>query len=394
MSLSVTIPLGRRLPSRLYADIEGKLTYLSERIITATLVEAEGGQHSACFELDAPDPGLAGATQSLVERMARFFQDLPTEIAWESLCAPTYGGNALAGLEARGDLSRQGAGLYSLGPSLVLLKRMLEEDLDQIGLTLQAEVHIFPSLLSMEVLEKGGYFSSFPHHLTFASRVTRDLGVIGGIGGSGAKLTDAIDRALVAPEHALQPNLCFHCYALMEGRNLARNLVISCQGVCFRHEGIRFHGLDRLFEFTMREFVFLGDPDFVLAGRDQLMKLTQDLVQAWGLAARLETASDPFFADVYASRRLFQLATKAKYELLAPMPYEDKLLAIGSFNLHGEFFAKPFAIQSGDACAQTGCVGFGLERWLYAFLAQHGPDREGWPASVRDRFLGLAARPR
>ena len=30
----------------------------------------------------------------------------------------------------------------------------------------------------------------------------------------------------------------------------------------------------------------------------------------------------------------------------------------------------------------TGCVGFGLERLVLAFLAQHGLDRKQWPEAV------------
>ena len=32
--------------------------------------------------------------------------------------------------------------------------------------------------------------------------------------------------------------------------------------------------------------------------------------------------------------------------------------------------------------AESACMGFGLERWAYAFLAQKGLDRSRWPARV------------
>ena len=38
--------------------------------------------------------------------------------------------------------------------------------------------------------------------------------------------------------------------------------------------------------------------------------------------------------------------------------------------------------QGGQAIASC-CVGFGLERLVYAFLCQHGLDDSRWPASVR-----------
>jgi hypothetical protein len=32
----------------------------------------------------------------------------------------------------------------------------------------------------------------------------------------------------------------------------------------------------------------------------------------------------------------------------------------------------------------TGCTAFGLERWVYAFFAQHGTRPEAWPAAIRE----------
>ena len=40
------------------------------------------------------------------------------------------------------------------------------------------------------------------------------------------------------------------------------------------------------------------------------------------------------------------------------------------------------------SAAESGCVGFGLERWVYAFLSQRGLDRDAWPARVREAVAG------
>lgn len=31
----------------------------------------------------------------------------------------------------------------------------------------------------------------------------------------------------------------------------------------------------------------------------------------------------------------------------------------------------------------TGCVGFGLERWVIAFVSQYGVDPNNWPQKVK-----------
>ena len=57
-------------------------------------------------------------------------------------------------------------------------------------------------------------------------------------------------------------------------------------------------------------------------------------------------------------------------------------LAIGSINSHRSFFGETFGISRGDSPAFSGCVAFGLERWLYALLARFGPDPQRWPDAL------------
>jgi len=38
--------------------------------------------------------------------------------------------------------------------------------------------------------------------------------------------------------------------------------------------------------------------------------------------------------------------------------------------------------RNGEA-AFSGCVAFGVERWLYAFLSRFGPDERSWPSVLR-----------
>jgi len=59
---------------------------------------------------------------------------------------------------------------------------------------------------------------------------------------------------------------------------------------------------------------------------------------------------------------------------------EGDTLAIASFNDHETFFGEAYGIRLADgAPASTGCVAFGLERWLLAFLLAHGTVAARWP---------------
>ena len=35
----------------------------------------------------------------------------------------------------------------------------------------------------------------------------------------------------------------------------------------------------------------------------------------------------------------------------------------------------------------TACVGFGLQRWVLAFLLQHGLNEESWPEEVKSKYF-------
>jgi hypothetical protein len=54
-------------------------------------------------------------------------------------------------------------------------------------------------------------------------------------------------------------------------------------------------------------------------------------------------------------------------------------LAIGSVNFHRNYFGEAFRITRAGADAYSGCIAFGVERWIFAFLTHFGTDEAGWP---------------
>jgi hypothetical protein len=61
------------------------------------------------------------------------------------------------------------------------------------------------------------------------------------------------------------------------------------------------------------------------------------------------------------------------------MVFENRL-AIGSVNFHRNYFGEAFDIQCGGEAAFSGCVAFGVERWIAAWLSTFGPQSGDWPA--------------
>jgi seryl-tRNA synthetase len=239
-------------------------------------------------------------------------------------------------------------------------------------------------LIPIATMERCDYFASFPHHITFAPHLKENVDSITEIATTTADARGAKLAAAFAPvSHLLSPAVCFHTYAWLADRELRAPLTITAVGRCFRWESANLATVERLWDFTMREIVFVGPSSWVEDRRTQAMEATKRLVGELELDARIELANDPFFVTRFASKRFHQLLTRAKYELKLTLPYSGGALSAASFNIHEDFFGRAFGIRSGDGFAATGCAAFGVERWVWALFAQHGPSLAEWPRAVK-----------
>ncbi|HEY3685968.1 MAG TPA: hypothetical protein VGL93_23250 [Streptosporangiaceae bacterium] len=292
------------------------------------------------------------------------------------------------------DLLRQGAaweageGQVTLGePVLSLMDHLDTRIRDLVRVEFGAREYRYPTLITTAALRRCGYFRSFPHLLMFVSRLHGDvdayrtfLADLAAGGDVGAGL-----RAHAAGfDHCLPPTMCYHTYQQLADRPLpASALTVTARGKSFRYESRYRRSLERLWDFTIREIVFLGARDDVLARRRRLMERSWDLMEELGLGGRCEVANDPFFVDTGTAERVWsQHLLELKYELRLPLD-ADRDVAVGSFNFHDRFFGESFGITTGGGAAYTACAGFGLERLAYAFLCRHGTGPDGWPAGVR-----------
>jgi hypothetical protein len=252
----------------------------------------------------------------------------------------------------------------------------------------------YPTLVPTSTVEACGYFSSFPQYLMLVTRLHNDLDVYRDFqrryaerGRVDASVLDSCANV----DYCLPPTMCFHTFGHYRGAALPAALtVVTAKGKSFRFESRYSATLERLWDFTIREMVFMGPKDLVVGARRTFMTAVFATVAELGLSGYCEVGNDPFFCHADTSDRVWsQRFLEQKYELrLAVGP--DRDVAVGSFNFHDDFFGLRFGITCGDrAPATSGCVGFGLERLVYAFLCQYGLDAADWPRQVRD---GVAAK--
>jgi len=379
-----------RVPPFLTGDLQSRLAYADERLERAS-VSPEGDRVLLDFS-SRPDSATIQAVEAkvrrVIEAMVRGAVRPREKVLEDHLDRPVPSRvDPMPALAERGEVVPEEKGIAVLGPLLASLMDFFERAFLDLAQGFGARPYRFPTLISAELLDRVEYFRSFPHSITFAAHLRTDLDVIEGFSEAAHIEHKAlhVDPAAFAPVTAvLSPAVCFHYYGALSGARLSQGVCATAVGNCFRFESSNLASLERLWNFTMREIIFVGAKDFVLENREEARKRVAPLLEAWGLAYRVEGASDPFFVGEFKRQTAFQSAFQLKYEIRALVPHRQGTLAVGSYNYHQDFFGRHLDIRLQDGSpASTGCVAFGLERLAYAFLAQYGLEPAQWPEAVR-----------
>jgi len=78
------------------------------------------------------------------------------------------------------------------------------------------------------------------------------------------------------------PAVCYHWYFMLADQQLKEDhLVSTAVGNCFRYESSNLTSLERLWNFTMREIIFIGHGEYVLEqreiGRQRMTRVLEEL---------------------------------------------------------------------------------------------------------------------
>lgn len=384
MSTTITVELKSPASEMAQEEILKQVAFLSKGVSNHRF--AGGG---AVLQFDAPPAeaeGLRAAAGELATKIQRGLRSLQRKVRHRTPAAdrPVFRG---AGKSAEG-VHFLGVGQVALHGMPLKLFRYFDREFEAFGRPYQAEPVMTPTLIPSTALAKCDYFRSFPNNVTFACHMLEEPARVTDFRARHQDRDELDDKALSdmqTPEACLSPAVCYHVYHLNKGKTLpAEGVTYGICGKCFRYESSNMADLRRLWDFTMREVVFLGGRDPVLADREKSIAQMAALMDEWELAGEIRTASDPFFiAPDAVSKAYFQLSSETKYEISLMLP-DDARLAVGSHNYHTDFFGRAFDVTvEGHGPMHSVCVAFGLERWVYAFLQQHGHDPAGWPARVR-----------
>ncbi len=199
----------------------------------------------------------------------------------------------------------------------------------------QAPEFFFPTFISAHELGNLDYFRSFPNVLT--------------------------------------PAACYHFYVLFQGQTLEEPRYVTTRATCFRREN-HYLPLERQWNFSMREIVCIGSSDEVKSFLARYREKVDAFFRSVNLPIQWDAATDPFFNPSRNPKFLAQRLDPVKTEMVFKTG-----LAIGSVNFHRNYFGEAFQISREGQDAFSGCVAFGIERWIFAFINHFGPNPEDWP---------------
>ncbi|WP_372021729.1 hypothetical protein P7L70_01510 (plasmid) [Tistrella mobilis] len=276
-------------------------------------------------------------------------------------------------------------GLVTLGPDVTELMTALDDHIRSWARRVPARPMIYPPLMRAADLDTLDFFHNFPHLGVMTAGIAEPhqaavaeeakAGPVGVIAGD--RLTDAT--------HLLPTAACYNIYLDLRGSRLDGPRFTTTIGRCFRRE-THYDGLRRLMGFSMREIVCVGPQDAVKAHLKTFRSKIRAFADRLDLPLEIEAATDPFFsAD--AARTAMQKLFPVKEEFV----YGGSL-AIASVNFHRNFFGERCDIRTADGeHAFSGCVAFGLERWMHALLDQHGGDARRARAALEVAIADEAA---
>lgn len=369
-------------------ELEKRIFFISSNIHHFKLITGETTINGVEVTLQpGTDPeGIKTKITSVIDNEIALQKVLPPRVVWKSSDnAPQFQDELFDKMLEQEMVFEMGEGQVCFGEKLIHLMDSLDQMIKDMTIShFGATEYRYPTLISTKALEKCGYFKSFPHFLMFVTRLHNDIDIYRDFledyksnHGIGSYLLPYCQNV----DYCLPPTMCYHTYYQFQNTQHAEthNRVITSIGKSFRYESKYHRTLERLWDFSIREIVFMGSRDFVLDSRHKFMEAAFSLFEKLGLEGHCEVASDPFFCSEDTAAKIFnQRMQELKYELRLKVG-PDRTIAAASFNFHDHFFGEQFNIKRGETeWMSTGCVGFGIERLVYAFISQYGLDEAQW----------------
>ncbi len=378
-----------KLTSELDDKARSFLVSSIERSYRTRGVQISGDTLTATFEEDISAEGFA----ELINKLLYISKSINRDVLYENTVHHPYRENPMPHLLTSRDVIKIADGLYLFQGAFWRVFQGLHDHVRDLAKTYDAVEQEYPALWPVDLFRRINYFKEFPQQVILAAAVENSFDARNRFAHHYANDHDyervSAKDHLADCSYGLQPAVCDVCYYTLSHATDYQNRIYTTYNKVFRNERSQTDSLDRLLAFSVRDIMFVGDEGFVLGIRQRLIEDLSRFLQTLNLNCRIEAANDPFFSNDAALKNVFQYASRLKYELLARLNHSGEYIAVGSINLHLDFFGKAFNIRLPDrTCVHSGCIGIGFERLAYALYCQYGHDVDAWPVALKET-LGL-----
>lgn len=204
--------------------------------------------------------------------------------------------------------------------------------------------------------------------------------------------TDLLYEKITAPIGGLSYAQCPPFWAWLQGKTISKEslpiLIYDWSGPTYRYEAGSAYGFERVDELHRIETLFIGLPeqikDIAVKTRERLRKVFDEIfdlefrearVMPWWLQQTAHESEESEEQDMLVGTIDFE----------AYMPYKgprdkSEWLEIQNISIIGPKYPKGFSVKAeGNQELWSGCGGGSFERFITAFVAQKGIEKENWP---------------
>ncbi len=297
-----------------------------------------------------------------------------------------------------------GRGQWIYTPPYVRLLEVLERILiDEVVDKLGFQPFMVPKLIPFEVMKlMPGYFDSIPEGMYYVCPPPRDpiaFDRFKNLFKTTREVSqEELGKVVKEPNYVLDPSQCTPLWYFLSRETIDLSVLpfkfYDRSGWTYRWEGGGVEGLVRVQEFRRIELVYIANPEETVRIRDSVLEESVRVVDEILDMEWRVVAATPFFIRKEETPRVKVGESRdvAAYDLEVYVPYRgpsesSEWLEITSCFVHKKKFTDSFKIREVKGReVWSGCSGFGVSRWVAAFLATYGFDPSSWPERVRSEY--------
>ena len=251
----IKIDLDDEIDSRLTEEIEKRIYYVSESIISFEVINDDSKVKEIDIKVeDDCDIGeVKEKLNILLDKDIKLRNVVKERKVFERDFKPEYKENIYEEMLSKGMVFKAGEGQVALGNLYLNLMDFIDKKITEISIgMLKGKQYKYPTIIPTKVVQKCGYFDSFPHFMMFTTHIDNDMEKYVMYKSEGKITHEMLNEVCSNVDYCLPPTMCYHMYNQFENKVFKEDesMVITAKGKSFRYESKYENTIERLWDFT------------------------------------------------------------------------------------------------------------------------------------------------